>query len=181
MQGGDRMSNQEAIALLRNLEDSLDSYCELNEEGKTAFRMAIEALSCSEFPNSSDTIYRQTAIAHAVPLNLFGREVMMVSVSELENLPSAQPEQRWIPCSERLPEAEDCPMDCLVTRKSKYIGNYTDMAVCEKNEMWTHEDWDAIVLGDVKDGKSTGLISTRDDDIIAWMPLPEPYKERRER
>ena len=56
------MSNQEAIALLRNLEDSLDAYCELNEEGKTAFRMAIEALSCSEFPNSSDTIYRQAAI-----------------------------------------------------------------------------------------------------------------------
>ena len=98
-------------------------------------------------------------------------------VTRLLSLPSAQPEQRWIPCSERLPEAEDCPMDCLVTRKSKYIGNYTDMAVCEKNGMWTHEDWDAIVLGDVKDGKSTGLISTRDDDIIAWMPLPEPYKE----
>ena len=125
----------------------------------------------------SDLISRQAAIAHAVPLNLFGREVMMVSVSELENLPSAQ---QWIPCSERLPEAEDCPMDCLVTRKSKYIGNYTDMAVCEKNGLWTHEDWNAIVLGDVKDGKSTGLISTRDDDIIAWMPLPEPYKTESE-
>ena len=98
---------------------------------------------------------------------------------DLRTLPSAQPEQRWIPCSERLPEAEDCPMDCLVTRKSKYIGNYTDMAVCEKNGMWTHEDWDAIVLGDVEDGKSTGLISTRDDDIIAWMPLPKPYREER--
>ena len=99
--------------------------------------------------------------------------------AQIEKLPPAQPEQRWIPCSERLPEAEDCPMDCLVTRKSKYIGNYTDMAVCEKNGMWTHEDWDAIVLGDVEDGKSTGLISTRDDDIIAWMPLPEPYRGER--
>ena len=28
------MSNQEAIALLRNLEDSLNSYCELNEKGR---------------------------------------------------------------------------------------------------------------------------------------------------
>lgn len=46
------LSPKEAIALLRNLEDSLDSYCELNEEGKTAFRMAIEALSCSEIPNN---------------------------------------------------------------------------------------------------------------------------------
>ena len=42
-----------------------------------------------------ELISRQAAIAHAVPLNLFGREVMMVSVSELENLPSAQPEQRY--------------------------------------------------------------------------------------
>jgi len=39
-----------------------------------------------------DLISRQAAIARAVPLNLFGREVMLVSVSELENLPSAQPE-----------------------------------------------------------------------------------------
>ena len=39
-----------------------------------------------------DPIERQAAIARAVPLNLFGREVMLVSVSELENLPSAQPE-----------------------------------------------------------------------------------------
>ena len=43
-----------------------------------------------------DLISRQAAIAHAVPLNLFGREVMMVSVSELENLPSAQPDTEKI-------------------------------------------------------------------------------------
>ena len=97
-------------------------------------------------------------------------------ISELYlSLPSVQP-PRWIPVTEALPKEEDCPMDCLVTRKSKFIGNYTDMAVCEKNGTWTHEDLVAIVLGDVNDGKSTGLISTRDDNIIAWMPLPEPWK-----
>ena len=47
------MTNEEAIVLLRNIEDSLDSYCGLNEDGKTAFRMAIEALSCSDIPNNS--------------------------------------------------------------------------------------------------------------------------------
>lgn len=82
----------------------------------------------------------------------------------------------WIPCSERLPSKEDCPMDCLVTRKSNFIGDYVDMAVAEANGTWTHEDWDAIVLGDVESGRKTGLISTRDDDIVAWMPLPTPYK-----
>ena len=81
----------------------------------------------------------------------------------------------WIPVSERLPSAEDCPMDCMVTRRSKYVGNYTDMAVAEADGTWTHEDWKAITLN----GEAT-CISTRDADIIAWMPLPEPYKGEEE-
>jgi hypothetical protein len=45
MQKGEKkMTNQQAINLLKVLEQSLDDYCELNDEGKTAFRMAIEAL-----------------------------------------------------------------------------------------------------------------------------------------
>ena len=58
------MNNQQAINLLKGLEKSLDDYCELNGEGKTAFGMAITALE------------------------LFGNS---------EQLPSVQPEQRWIP------------------------------------------------------------------------------------
>lgn len=38
------MNSQIAITLLKNLEQSLDDYCELNDEGKTAFSMAISAL-----------------------------------------------------------------------------------------------------------------------------------------
>ena len=84
---------------------------------------------------------------------------------------SAEAVHGWIPCSERLPSAEDCPMDCMVTRRSKYVGNYTDMAVAEADGTWTHEDWKAIAIK----GEAT-CISTRDADIIAWMPLPKPYK-----
>lgn len=94
----------------------------------------------------------------------------------LDKYDDTKNQTRWTPCSERLPSKEDCPMDCLVTRKSNFIGNYVDMAVAEANGTWTHEDWDAIVLGDVESGRKTGLISTRDDGIIAWMPLPTPYK-----
>lgn len=86
------MSNQEAIALLRNLEDSLDSYCELSEEGKTAFRMAIEALSSSEFPNSSDTdtISRQAAIdAVCEYCEYYYNENV---IQTIQDLPPAQPE-----------------------------------------------------------------------------------------
>lgn len=42
------MNNQAAITLLKGLEQSLDDYCELNDEGKTVFRMAIMALEQSK-------------------------------------------------------------------------------------------------------------------------------------
>lgn len=38
------MTNLQAIDLLKGLEQSLDDYCGLNDEGKTAFGMAITAL-----------------------------------------------------------------------------------------------------------------------------------------
>ena len=116
------MSNQEAIALLRNLEDALDSYCELNEEGKTAFRMAIEALSCSENPNNSDCISRQAAIdatwfepSYTDPLN-----VLTEVRDRLKALPSAQPEVircrdcKWfgdIGCAIRIVDDSDKPTE----------------------------------------------------------------------
>ena len=94
------MNNQEAITLLRNLEDSLDSYCGLNEEGKTAFRMAIEALNYSEIPNNSDTISRQV-VAKFLDDWLFcldenchkqsASDLKMI-IKDFKNLPSAQPE-----------------------------------------------------------------------------------------
>jgi len=45
-----KMTNQQAINILNGLEQSLDDYCELNDEGKAAFRMAIMALE--SFGNS---------------------------------------------------------------------------------------------------------------------------------
>ena len=97
------MNNREAITLLRNLEDSLDSYCELNEEGKTVFRMAIEALNCPEIPNNSDTISRQAAIEaldkrfDKIPMEQT-TEILKLR-KDLRGLPSIQSEQkrgRWI-------------------------------------------------------------------------------------
>ena len=38
------MNNQQAINFLKDLEKSLDDYCELNDEGKATFGMAITAL-----------------------------------------------------------------------------------------------------------------------------------------
>ena len=98
-------------------------------------------------------------------------------IETIEDLDKKLAEYDWTPCSDGLPSAEDCPMDCIVTRKNEFIGNFVDMAVCERDGTWTHEDWKAISYGDVESGRKTGLISTRDNEIIAWMPLIQPYRE----
>ena len=50
------MNNQQAINLLKDLEKNLDDYCGLNDEGKTAFGMAITALelfgNSEQFPSA---------------------------------------------------------------------------------------------------------------------------------
>lgn len=57
------MNNQQAINLLKGLEQSLDDYCELNDEGKTAFGMAIMALelfgNSEQLPSAQPKSYRE--------------------------------------------------------------------------------------------------------------------------
>lgn len=97
------MNNQQAINLLKGLEQSLDDYCELNDEGKTAFGMAITALELfgnseqlpSVQPSSScahenDTISR-TAALEAIDSVLIEDESCKVWFKlAVKNLPSEQ-------------------------------------------------------------------------------------------
>ena len=66
----------------------------------------------------------------------------------IELLSAKQPEPRWIPCSERLPEERGF---YLTTTKDKAV--YCDY--------WNEDNFD------------------RTEMVIAWMPLPEPYREER--
>lgn len=73
------MNNQQAINLLKGLEQSLDDYCELNDEGKTAFGMAITALEL--FGNSEQ-------LPSAQPEPLTGKEKMifLAAMAKEENI-----------------------------------------------------------------------------------------------
>lgn len=44
--------------------------------------------------NVGDMINRQAAISRAVTITMFGRDIRVVGVSELESLPSVQPERK---------------------------------------------------------------------------------------
>ena len=76
--------------------------------------------------------------------------------------PEVRPEPKWIPVSERLP---DKPFGCLVTVMD------TEPMTCEEFENilpyfvgYDGEQWNDA------DGEQCPF------EILAWMPLPEPYR-----
>ena len=69
----------------------------------------------------------------------------------IKRLPSAQ---QWIPCSERLPEDDET---VIVTRDNDIIAIAT-FEEGEVNNGWWMDFW------------------YTEDNVKAWMPLPEPYK-----
>ena len=50
------VNSRQAINLLKGLEQSLDDYCELNDEGENAFRMAITALELFGIPEGLEVL-----------------------------------------------------------------------------------------------------------------------------
>ena len=87
------------------------------------------------------------------------------AVYDISNLPSAQPELRWIPCSERLPEDEYV----LISKKpTKLSGSKWCVGI-------------GIRIADPRSReiqwRDSGFGVIQDDKVLAWMPLPEPYKE----
>lgn len=191
------MTIEEAIRIMAlEREDWETSHCTPYER-KCAFDMAIEALTAQPETHEErtethgvclDAISRQAAIdalkEHRALFcdntpDTFSKlsyaeksrvDELDMAIATLINLPSAQPETHWIPCSERLPEKSG---RYLVTRGLKacnaiwnrvYIINYTDLMGLKAEKIW----WDGNV------GKSD---FQKIDDVIAWMPLPEPYRE----
>ena len=106
----------------------------------------------------SDLISRQAAIktAHLPVIDDAGYEV--VRVDDIMALPSAQP--GWIPCGERLPKPNEYEND---VRKYYLVQNeHGDMMVCS----WHGGFWMQMY-------RNTHV----EDKVVAWMPLPTPYRE----
>ena len=172
------MTNIQAIDLLKGLEQSLDDYCELNDEGKTAFRMAITALelfgNAEQLPSAQPD--NQIHLCDSCEYNypecpckqndvIFGNGKGNDNICACNKYkPSAQPEQRWIPCSERLPENG---RQVLVYARSVHyaLAKYDEMREADgtyKKQWVTFDAWKPFYT--IK-------------EVIAWMPLPEPYRE----
>ena len=72
-------------------------------------------------------------------------------------------QQRWIPVSERLPEEDG---QYLITVKYKHVNDCYEDVYAEHGE-WYDGKWDTFCFG------HCGEV----EDITAWMPLPEPFRE----
>ena len=90
-------------------------------------------------------------------------------------------EPQWIPCSERLPENTEPVNITWVNRKPEpYYADiknkpFTATGHYHNGKWW----WYSAVCQDYLDeyGKCEMDEMDRDIEVIAWMPLPEPYKE----
>ena len=120
--------------------------------------------------NVGDIISRKAAIDAVMELFRRVPTNAIRAKKVIEKLPSAQPEQRWIPCSERLPDIKEHHVSepCIVYCSNGAYG----FAELEEN-----------IFGQV------GWNCERDDDyheplgeVLAWMPLPDPYQaEKKEK
>ena len=125
--------------------------------------------------NVGDIISRQAAI-DAIE-NAFDRETILnrfvrkIAISAVRLLPPAQPEQRWIPCSERLPkvcEFVNCTCRSLIDDREDWV---IETAYIPQSSGSPYSDWGNIPM--LNDGKC---------EVIAWMHrnIPEPYKAEME-
>ena len=80
------------------------------------------------------------------------------TIDILLDLPSAQPEPRWIPCERELPAVGRSVLISVG-------GIYTAEGCLRDDGDWTQFRWDSI---------------QRKDMVGAWKPLPEPYKGEQE-
>ena len=114
-----------------------------------------------------DLISRQAVLeATSTTLKITGKEnaetvyaYIKKLCDDIKALPSAQ---RWIPCTERLPECDYT--DVLICVHDKRKGCENDFYVIQAYTVGKH--WEPTLHVDMTDLS-----------VVAWMPLPSPYRE----
>lgn len=90
---------------------------------------------------------------------------MGLALEAVEDAPTIE-SQRWIPCSERLPEVGTY---VLVSKKPlSFRSNLPNVCMAHRScdPRSGKEEWNDMLFGKLDD-----------DDVLAWMPLPTPYRE----
>ena len=136
-----------------------------------AIKGAIKALEqepCEDAISKSD-VFEILGNLMSIPYD-FDRQInekdVSESMDEIRVLPSVTParkKEEWISCDEKLPK----PNELVDNVREYYLiqDEYGDMHVAS----YLRNGWISI-----------DSFYTLEDDVIAWMPLPEPYKAESE-
>ena len=119
---------------------------------------------CRPLQPCEDFISRQAVLDLAVTIetdDYSGNEIMeVVDINDVKALPPVQPKtEHWIPISERLPDEFTvvlCNTDSEEIFIATYLGKMNDGTDC-------FDDHDGMMW---------------EGDVVAWMPLPEPYESQ---
>ena len=114
-----------------------------------------------------DLISRQNAIRWVkTECNPYGKPTLDYEsgVKVINHLEKMQSEPQWIPCSERLPH-----------------GSYSDLVNVSIHDDSGDTPFDYTSCGWVTtDGEYWIVDNEINNHVVAWMPLPEPYKGEQE-
>ena len=109
----------------------------------------------------------------------FETDICVSMLMEIDEQPTIEP-QKWIPCSERLP-CDGIPVNITwVNRKpvSYYVDikdkHFTSTGIYYRGK-WFWYSWACEDLL-YEYGNSKADAVDEDVEIVAWMPLPEPWK-----
>lgn len=140
------MTREEAIEVLQRGLDILGEYAD-SDLGE-AHRVAISALS----ENKGDLISRQAVLDELEKWDWQDLYLPIHFKQILDDVPSVENKGEWIPVIERLPEEHEEVLTCS-------LGGFIAIQSIELN-YWEnqHGEWSDM------------------DEVIAWQPLPEPYK-----
>lgn len=159
------MANELYIHTLRQLRDGCEA--EHMDTETAALEAAIKALSYE-----GDCISRQAAIdaansrktAEQCEAGKTRNWTIDICVDMIKQLPSAQPEPQWIPCERNLPEDYT---DVLAWFEYFRYGDYNCLYQTYGIGSYSME-YDSWMIN-----HETGWRKLR---VIAWMPLPEPWR-----
>ena len=155
------MTREEAIRIIEHTFQDAYVFKYYDSVTHQALNMAIEALSV---PTDGDLISRADAIDAVAEMMLTEAladyplvtsadkpDYIKLAAELFEDVPSAD-RPRWIPVTERLPNVGE---SVLFTSKP-----WVAEGCLQKNGSWKQYRWDCVQPM---------------ENVIAWMPLPEPY------
>ena len=127
-------------------------------------RRVIEELSTIDV--TGDLISRQAVEDLIMETDLFWCEGMTRAIFEgIKRLPTTEPKcARWIPCKKQMPKPNEVFGD--VVKYYLVQNEFRDMMVASYN-----------ALGDSRWWEQMYHFKPIEDEIVAWMELPEEYKE----